>query len=206
MYNVQQELRSCYSVMYVTLFYAFYFNLYPNAAQLTQQRQRRPFLPVSLAAELAQVDAAKLAAALSGSFPAQVAPQRAVRHQALPENLVEGQVVGTQTLGPRRREVHLGVTVGTQHRDGRSILSKRSPGCSPADVRGRDGEGLQLPDAVGAEGVQTRQDFGLPVQPFTHVTNRPRVLRDPVSVHVRLCAASVDSFFCLRPRHVALLD
>lgn len=161
---------------------------------------------MSLAAELAQVEAAKLAAALSGSFPAQVAPQRAVRHQALPEHLVQSQVVGAQTLRPRRGEVHLGVTVGTQHRDGGSLLSGRSPGGSPANVRGRHGEGLQLPDTVRAEGVQTRQDFGLPVQPFTHVTNSPSVRRDPVLVHVRLCAASVDCFLRLRLRHVALFD
>lgn len=161
---------------------------------------------MSLAAELAQVDATQLAAALGGSFAAQVAAQRAVRLQALPEHLVQSQVVGAQTLGPRRREVHLGVTVGTQHGDGGSLLSGRRPRGSPADVRGRHGEGLQLPDAVRAEGVQARQDFGLPVQPLTHVANRPLAPRDLAKVVVQLFVASVDCFLRQRPRHVANFD
>lgn len=164
------------------------------------------FPPVGLAAELAQVEAAELAAALGGSFPAQVAAQRAVRHQALPEHLVQRQVVGAQTLGPRRREVHLGVAVGTQHRDRGPVLRGSGGGGgggSPADVRRGHGKWFQLSDTVQAEGMQTRQDFGLSVQPFAHVAKRPLVPRSPVTVHIRPGSTSLGSLFGLQRRHVS---
>lgn len=141
---------------------------------------------MSQAAELTQVEAAQLAAALGGSFPAQVATQRAVRAQALPEHLVQSQVVCGQTLGPRRGQVHLGVTVRTQHGDRGSVLP-----CRPGPGGGGHGEGLQLADAVRAEGVQTRQQFGLPVDPITHRAQRP--VQPGPSAQIRPGVAAGDS-------------
>lgn len=154
---------------------------------------------MSLAAELAQVDAANLAAALGCSFAAQVAAQRAVRRQTLPKHLVQRQVVGAQTLGSGRRQVHLGVTGGTQHGDAGSVLARSF---APADVRGGHREGLQLPDTVRAEGVQTREDFRLPVQASAHVTHRLPVHRDPVMVLIRVRGTFLGVYFPLGPRHV----
>lgn len=136
--------------------------------------------PVCLAAELAQVEAADLAAALGASFPAQVAAQRAIAHQRLREHLIQRQVVAAQPPRPGRRELHLGVTVGAEHGDGGSVLLVQhlpAPGGVPP---GGHRERLQLADTVQAEGVQAGEDLGLPVQALTHVTHRPRVPRQPV--------------------------
>lgn len=148
-----------------------------NHLSLTgEKEQKEETLPVRLAAELAQVDAADLAAALGASFTAQVASQRAVRRQGLQEYFVQRQVVGAQPFRSRRRDVHLGVTVGAKHRDGDggSVLLHRFF----ASAR-RHRERLQPADTVGAEGVQTREDFRVPVQAFTRVTNRSRVHQEP---------------------------
>lgn len=136
-----------------------------------EQNRIEQVRPVCLAAELAQVDAADLAAALSVSFAAQVASQRAVRDQGLQEYFVERQVVGAQPGRSRRRNVHLGVTVGTEHCNGDGGSVPRLHRWAARGHRKR----LELGDTVRTEGVQTGEDFRLPVQAFTRVTDRSRV-------------------------------
>lgn len=139
---------------------------------------------MGLAAELAEVDAADLAALLGLSLPAQVAAQRTVRHQGLQEDLVQRQVVGAQPLRAGRRKVYLSVTDRTEHGDGgpARFPAPRLPGSlrpAPRAPGRAHGEGLQLADAVGAEGVQAGQDLGLSVQALTHGAQRPGVHRAP---------------------------
>ena len=144
-----------------------------------------------LAAEPAQVHAAHLAAALRASLSAQVAPQGAVRHQGLQENLVQRQVVRAKPAGSGRGDVHLGVAGGTQHRDGGQLLPRRAA----------HRERLQLADAFGAEGVQTGEDFGVPVQALAYTTHRPGLRRGSASLQLRAQLGSQP----LRLRHLALL-
>lgn len=118
-----------------------------------------------LAAELAQVDAADLAAALGVSLAAQVASQRPVRNQRFQEDLVQRQVVSGQPGRSRRRDIHLGVTVWTEHRYSfrlRRLTVTATLLVVPVAAR-RQRERLQLADTIGAEGVQTREDPGVPV-------------------------------------------
>lgn len=86
-----------------------------------------PTPPVCLAAELAQVQAAHLAAALGASFAAQVAAQRAVAHQGLQEYLVQRQVVCAEPGRSGLGDIHLGVTLGAEHgeRQRVSVLLRR---------------------------------------------------------------------------------
>lgn len=122
--------------------------------------------PVGLRAELAQADAARLAAAHRAPFAAEVAAQRAAGHQSFQEDLVQRQVVGAQPARSGRREVHLGVAVRTQHRH-----------TVRGGVRAGHREGLEAGDAVGAEGVQTGEDPGVPEQTPTRGADRSGVRR-----------------------------
>lgn len=155
-------------------------------------------------AELAQVDAAHLAAALGIAFAAKVATQQAIRHQGLQQDIVQRQVVRAQPVRSAQRNVHFGVTLGTENRDGGSVLLHRAiRGRVPAVTR-RHGKRLQLANALGAEGVQTGEDFRIPVQAFTHITHRLRVHQGSVSFRFRAQRWLFGVLFVVRLRHFGL--